>query len=78
MNKKFNINLLEMMSIILCLKLLGKSCTGKRIQIFCDNMAVCQVINSGEAKCEILHNGLREIAFLTAFYERVGKKSLRN
>lgn len=67
--EKFNINILEMMSIILCLKLWGKSFKGKRIQIFCDNMAVCQVINSGKAKCEILQNGLREIAFLTAFYE---------
>lgn len=67
--QKFNINTLEMMSVIICLKLWGKEFRGKRIQVFCDNMAVCQVVNSGKAKCEMLQNGLREIAFLAATYE---------
>ena len=62
-------NSIEMMSIILCQKLWGKSFKGKRIKIFCENMAVCQVINSCNAKCEILQNGSRGNSILTAFYE---------
>ena len=69
LRKNLNINILEMLSIIICLKIWGKYFKGKRIQIFCDNEAVCQVISSGRAKCELLQSGLREIAFLTATLE---------
>ena len=69
LRKKLNINILEMLSIIICLKIWGKYFKGKRIQIFCDNEAVCQVISSGRARCELLQSGLREIAFLTATLE---------
>ena len=67
--KKFNINVLEMMAIIICLKLWGRHFRGKRIQIYCDNLAICQVLSSGKAKCENLQDGLREIAFLAATME---------
>lgn len=69
LTKKWNINILEMLSIIICLKIWGKYFRGKRIQFFCDNAAVCQVISSGRARCELLQSGLREIAFLTAVWE---------
>ena len=67
--KNFNINVLEMIAIIICLKIWGNHFRGKRIQIFCDNFAICQVISSGKAKCENLQDGLREIAFLAATME---------
>ena len=69
LERNLNINVLEMLSIIVCLKLWGKYFKGKRIQIFCDNEAVCQVISSGRAKCELLQSGLREIAYLAAILE---------
>ena len=68
-NRKYCINVLEMFSIMVCLKLWGKLFKGKRIQIFCDNGAVCQVLNSGRSHNESLQSGLREIAFLSAEYE---------
>ena len=83
MNKKWNINVLELLSIVIFLKLWSKYFKGKRIQIFCDNEAVCQVISSGKARCELLQSGLREIAFLAATKEfeiktvHLGSKSNR-
>ena len=69
LDQNYHINILEMMSVILCLRLWGSFYKGKRIKIFCDNLPVCYVINSGRAKCTILQSCLRELAFLTAIYE---------
>ena len=57
-DQKFNINILEMLSVILCVRLWGSFFKGKCIRIFCDNFPVCCVINSG-----------RELAFLNTIYE---------
>ena len=51
-----------MLSIIACLKLWVKYFKGDRIKNFFEHEAVCQVISSGRAKCELLQSGLREIA----------------
>ena len=64
--KKYSITILEMFAIIICLKLWGEHFKGKRIQMFCDNQAVCTVVNQGKSKCEVLQDCLREIAFLAA------------
>lgn len=69
LNKQYSINILEMLSILICIKLWRKAFKGKRIKIFCDNMSVCCVINTGKTKCEFLQNCLRELAFLTAISE---------
>lgn len=69
LNEKYHINILEMLAVLICLRLWSKCFRGKRIQVFCDNAAVCSVVNSGKAKCEILQNCLRELAFLTATAE---------
>ena len=58
-----------MLAIIICLKIWGRQLRGKRIKIHCDNLAICQVLSSGKAKCEQLQDGLREIAFLAATME---------
>ena len=66
---KYNINILEMFAIIICLKLWGKFFKGKRIQIFCDNESVCFCLNTGKSQNEILQSCLREVAFLAAICE---------
>ena len=57
------------MAIIICLKVWGKRFKGKRIQIFCDNFAIRQVLSSDKAKCHYLQSGLREVEFLAATME---------
>ena len=66
---KYNICILEMFAVIVCLKLWGHGFKGKKIQMFCDNQAVCNVVNAGKAKCPVLQDCLREIAFLAAIHE---------
>ena len=67
--RKYNITILEMFATIICLKLWGNNFKGKKLQMFCDNQAVCHVINTGKSKCTILQDCLREIAFLAACNE---------
>lgn len=69
LNKSFHITALEVIVIIICLKLWGNSFRGKKIVVFCDNMAACQIINTGKSKCKILQECLREICFLAALFE---------
>lgn len=68
-DKAFHITALEVIAIIICLKLWGKHFKGKRIVVFCDNMAACQVINTGKSRCTILQECLREICFIAALYD---------
>lgn len=69
MKKGFHISVLEILSIIICLKLWGKHFKGQKIVVFCDNQSVCQIINSGKSRCEILQDSLREICYLAACNE---------
>ena len=64
-----NINVCEMLAIMVCLKLWGKHFAGKRIQIFCDNESVCQVVNSGRTRNDMLQSCLRELTFISAKME---------
>ena len=68
-NDHFHITILEMFAVIICLKLWGCNFKGKKIQMFCDNQSICQVVNSDKAKDEVLQDCLREIAFLAAVHE---------
>lgn len=63
---KYDINILEFFSIIICLKLWGQFFCQKRSRVYCDNLAVVTVVNSGKSKCEILQMCLRELAFIEA------------
>ena len=63
---KYSINILEFYSIIICLKLWGQYFRQKRIQIFCDNLPVVMVINTGKSNCEMLQMCLREMAYQAA------------
>ena len=42
---------------------------GYKITIYCDNEAVCHVINSGKTKDSVLLNCLREIAYVACINE---------
>ena len=63
------ITILEMFTVIKCLKLWGSNFYGKKIQMFFDNESICQVVNFGKTKVEILQDCLREIAFLAAIHK---------
>ena len=63
------LNILEMVSVIICLRLWRHYFRGKRIRIFFDNCCVCSVVNSGRAQCEELQGCLRKLAFLCAINE---------
>ena len=67
--EKYHITVLEMFSVVICLKLWGNNFKGKRIQMFCDNESICHVVNSGKTKNELLQDCLREISFLAAVHE---------
>ena len=62
----YSINILEFYSIIICLKLWGQYFRQKRIQVFCDNLPVVMVINTGKSNCEMLQMCLREMAYEAA------------
>ena len=58
-----------MYSILICLRLWGKGLLGQKIQMFCDNESVCQIISSGRAYNDVMQSCLREITFLAAKLE---------
>ena len=60
LNQNLHITALVVLSIILCLRLWGQFFKGLRIVLFCDNMAACQIINSGKSRFQILQDFLRE------------------
>lgn len=64
-----HINSLEMLAVMLALKLWGRTCTGKRILINCDNSATVHVINSGKSRDKLMLACMREIVFITALYQ---------
>ena len=68
-SQNFHINILEMLSVILCVTPWGSFFKGNCNKIFCDNFPVCCVINSGRAHCTILQSCLRELSYLNAIYK---------
>ena len=67
--KKLDIGLLELITVIVALKIWGRQFRGKRIVVYCDNQSVCQILNSGKSRSEEFQNGLREVCYLTAIHE---------
>ena len=64
--QNFHINILELLTVLVGLRLWGNQFSGLRIQIFCDNEASVQVINSGKSRDKEMLKILREIAFICA------------
>ena len=69
MLQNLHISILEILSIIICLKLWGKHFKGQRIIVFCDNLNVCHLLNQGNSRSEILQDCLREVCYLAACNE---------
>jgi hypothetical protein len=61
LDKKYCINTLELMTIMVALKMWSPYLTNLRVQIFCDNQVSVSVINSGKTKDKTLLAILREI-----------------
>ena len=57
------------MSNNFALKLWGQKFRGKRIIVYCDNLSVCQILNTDMSRSEGFQNGLREVSYLTAVNE---------
>ena len=55
------IHKLEMLAVLLGVRIWGKYCEAKKVQIYCDNEAVVQVINSSKTKDSFLGACLREL-----------------
>ena len=64
----YNIAQLKILNIVVALKVWGENWANKRIQIFCDNRAVVDTLNSGRAKDETLAMCARNIWLLAAMF----------
>lgn len=65
-NRALDINSLECLALMLCLKKWSPQCRGKKILIYCDNTTTVAVVNSGAAKTKFLQACLREIHHVCA------------
>lgn len=63
-----DINSLECLALLLCLRKWAELCKGKRVLIQCDNQTTVSVIASGAAKNRFLQACLREIHHICALY----------
>ena len=61
MDQKLRIHHLEMLAVLGGVRIWGKYCVGMKVQIFCDNEAVVQVINSSKTKDMFLGSCLWEL-----------------
>ena len=59
---------LEMLAVILAVRVWGKNFAGMRVQIYCDNEAVVQVINSSKTRDPFLGSCLRELWLVVSKY----------
>ena len=62
------IHKLEMLAVLLGVRVWGLQCAGKKVQIYCDNDACVQVINSSKTNDPFLATCLRELWFEVASY----------
>ena len=66
--RNYNIVHLEILNVMVALKIWGHVWKDCHISIFCDNMAVIQVLNSGRTKDMVLAACARNIWMLSAIY----------
>ena len=65
----YNINFLELLTIMAALKLWGQALRGQRFVLHCDNNNSVLALNSGRSGTICMQLCLREIWFLSAFYD---------
>ena len=66
--KNYNIAQLEMINVMVALKVWGHCWSNKCVRIFCDNLAVVEVLTLGRAKDTTLATCARNIWLLSAIY----------
>ena len=66
---KWDIAALEMVNILIALRLWKNLWVGKTVEMFCDNLAVVTVLQSGRTKDEILATISRNIFMLAAKFD---------
>ncbi|VDI52487.1 Hypothetical predicted protein [Mytilus galloprovincialis] len=66
LDQNLHINLLEMLTIVVALKLWGKHFTNLKVIIYCDNMVSVRVLNTGATRNEFLQSCLREVCWIAA------------
>ena len=64
--KNFHINILELLTILVSLRLWSYRFSGLRIKLYCDNEVSVCVLNSGKSRDKVLLQVLREIVFICA------------
>ena len=62
-NKALGIVHFECLAIMLAIKVWSHLWHGNKISIYCDNEAVCHIINSGKTKEPVLLSFIREVAY---------------
>ena len=65
---QFHITQLEMLNVIVALKVWAQYWQDKKITLYCDNMAVVEVITSGKTKDSFLATCARNIWLITAIF----------
>ena len=65
-SKDYHINVLELLSILVALRLWYKECSGLRLKFNCDNLLSVNLINSGRSRDANMLRVIREIVFLCA------------
>ncbi len=68
-----HINLLELVTVVIAIKIWGCLLKGKKILIRCDNLTTVQVISTGRCRDPQMLVWLRELCYYTAIYECVLK-----
>jgi hypothetical protein len=66
LDQNLNINLCEMLTIVVALKLWGLMLVNKKVVINCDNMVSVRVLNTGASRNSFLQSCLREICYIAA------------
>ena len=64
----YDITQLEMLNIVVASKIWSSHWSDKKIQIFCDNMAVVQVLTTGKARDQMLATCARNIWLIAAMF----------
>lgn len=66
LDQNLHINLCEMLTVVVALKLWGKYFTNLKVVINCDNMVTVRVLNTGASRNKFLQSCLREICWISA------------
>ena len=64
-----NINQLEFLAVVICVKVWGSEFNHKKILLKCDNQSTVSVVNSGSSRDSFMQCCLREIQYFAARFE---------